>query len=227
MCSDRRSARLQLVLEASTSAGSVALIARDDAGAPWRCLGERAVAMGSGRADLLTPAVTALLAEQAVPPSRLTGVICGAGPGSFTSLRIAAALAKGLAMGIGCPLFAVPSLLLAVPAASRSSGPLLVSLDALRNECYVQPACVEPDGRVVASGPLARLPVGALAAVEEELLTVDAATGLVPRAASVLHLVALEGLTPVPIDTWEPAYGRLAEAQVQWEATHGRALPSG
>jgi tRNA threonylcarbamoyladenosine biosynthesis protein TsaB len=24
--------------------------------------------------------------------------------------------------------------------------------------------------------------------------------------------------------TWEPAYGRLAEAQVKWEAAHGRAL---
>jgi tRNA threonylcarbamoyladenosine biosynthesis protein TsaB len=31
---------------------------------------------------------------------------------------------------------------------------------------------------------------------------------------------------PVALDTWEPAYGRLAEAQVKWEAAHGRPLGS-
>jgi tRNA threonylcarbamoyladenosine biosynthesis protein TsaB len=31
---------------------------------------------------------------------------------------------------------------------------------------------------------------------------------------------------PVDIDTWEPQYGRLAEAQVKWEAAHGRPLPA-
>jgi tRNA threonylcarbamoyladenosine biosynthesis protein TsaB len=28
----------------------------------------------------------------------------------------------------------------------------------------------------------------------------------------------------VSLDTWEPDYGRLAEAQVKWEAAHGRPL---
>jgi tRNA threonylcarbamoyladenosine biosynthesis protein TsaB len=29
----------------------------------------------------------------------------------------------------------------------------------------------------------------------------------------------------VSLDGWEPEYGRLAEAQVKWEAEHGRELP--
>jgi len=29
---------------------------------------------------------------------------------------------------------------------------------------------------------------------------------------------------PIAIETWEPDYGRLAEAQVRWEAAHGRPL---
>jgi tRNA threonylcarbamoyladenosine biosynthesis protein TsaB len=29
---------------------------------------------------------------------------------------------------------------------------------------------------------------------------------------------------PCDLNTWEPAYGRLAEAQVKWEAAHGRPL---
>ena len=28
----------------------------------------------------------------------------------------------------------------------------------------------------------------------------------------------------VDLDAWEPSYGRLAEAQVKWEAAHGRPL---
>ena len=30
----------------------------------------------------------------------------------------------------------------------------------------------------------------------------------------------------VDLDRWEPDYGRLAEAQVKWEAAHGRPLPA-
>jgi tRNA threonylcarbamoyladenosine biosynthesis protein TsaB len=29
---------------------------------------------------------------------------------------------------------------------------------------------------------------------------------------------------PVDLARWEPMYGRLAEAQVKWEAAHGRPL---
>ena len=51
-------------------------------------------------------------------------VVCGAGPGSFTSLRIAGAIAKGSASGVGCPLFAVPSMALIVGGAQLPGGPL-------------------------------------------------------------------------------------------------------
>jgi tRNA threonylcarbamoyladenosine biosynthesis protein TsaB len=30
---------------------------------------------------------------------------------------------------------------------------------------------------------------------------------------------------PVDLASWEPDYGRLAEAQVRWERAHGRPLP--
>jgi hypothetical protein len=47
-----------------------------------------------------------------------------------------------------------------------------------------------------------------------------------PHARGAAHvLVSLIASGPVDIDTWEPAYGRLAEAQVRWEETHGRPLP--
>jgi hypothetical protein len=49
-----------------------------------------------------------------------------------------------------------------------------------------------------------------------------------PHARGVAALAArLAASGPVDIDAWEPNYGRAAEAQVQWEARHGRALAAG
>jgi len=40
--------------------------------------------------------------------------------------------------------------------------------------------------------------------------------------ATVLDVILKGG--PVDLAMWEPDYGRLAEAQVRWEAVHGRKL---
>jgi hypothetical protein len=53
-------------------------------------------------------------------------------------------------------------------------------------------------------------------------------TPLFPHARGVAAMLAAcvaEG--PVDLDAWEPSYGRLAEAQVKWEAAHGRPLAAG
>jgi hypothetical protein len=44
------------------------------------------------------------------------------------------------------------------------------------------------------------------------------ARGIAPILASILEA------GPVNLASWEPDYGRLAEAQVRWEAEHGRPL---
>ena len=47
-----------------------------------------------------------------------------------------------------------------------------------------------------------------------------------PHARGVVRALAWLGARgPVSLDEWEPDYGRLAEAQVQWEDAHGRPLP--
>jgi tRNA threonylcarbamoyladenosine biosynthesis protein TsaB len=57
------------------------------------------------------------------------------------------------------------------------------------------------------------------------------APGSLPHAAALLGLIGVPGgaARVASLDAWEPGYGRLAEAQVRWEAAHGRALsdPSG
>jgi tRNA threonylcarbamoyladenosine biosynthesis protein TsaB len=160
-------------------------------------------------------------------------VLCGAGPGSFTSLRIAASIAKGVAVGRSLPLFAVSSLALIV-AGNVSDGPrgvrrYLAVLDALRGESYV--ALFEHDeGFVRPVDDLRLVPtdtVGALAAAADaRAVGPDQPDHWLPHArGATLLMSAVLADGPVSLASWEPIYGRMAEAQVKWEATHGRALP--
>ena len=222
---------LLLVLEASSIAGSVALIAN---GAR---VSVRPVAMGAGRDDQLFPAVQALLAEAGATVQQLTGVVCGAGPGSFTSLRIAASLAKGLADGTSVPLFAVSSLLLAAADAidALPAGPAVVHADALRGERYVLDVMFDADGRVRPTLALQRMTLEQLemhAAGRSRLAVLsspspDHETCMVtPSSANLLRVTESAWSPAVSLDRWEPDYGRLAEAQVKWEASHGAPLPT-
>ena len=149
----------------------------------------------------------------------VTRVICGAGPGSFTSLRIAGAIAKGIVMGGGARvdgLFAVSSLALIVAGRSDQLEPgrWLALLDAMRGERYAALYEVGAGGSVREIGRLGARAIGPREMVEA-----------VPRARGVAVLLD-DILTHgrVSLDTWEPDYGRLAEAQVKWEAAHGRPL---
>ena len=223
-----------LALEASTAAGSVALWVHGV------LVGGRDVVMGVGREDRLFPAIQSLLAEAALDPSAIGAIVCGEGPGSFTSLRIAGALAKGLAHGVPCPLYAAPSLLIAaasVPAGAPTFGAGargVVHADALRGECYVLPVERGGDGVVRAVGPLARLQGSALRQqfLPEERVALGASLACPDDVSVSPHVSMLPNATgewqyqPVDLAAWEPTYGRLAEAQVKWEAMHGTPLPS-
>src|SRR5262245_18956220 len=92
--------------------------------------------MRSPHSEELMPAVVAALDAAGVTIEDVSRVICGEGPGSFTSLRIAGSIAKGIAMGRGIPLYAVSSLALAA-AANMERGRFVVTIDALRDEWFV------------------------------------------------------------------------------------------
>jgi tRNA threonylcarbamoyladenosine biosynthesis protein TsaB len=217
---------ITLVLEASTYAGSAAVI--DGA----RVIAERAVAMRGREHEALMPAVAEVLADSQVAPDAIDRVVCGAGPGSFTSLRIAGAIAKGIALAAVCPLVPVSSLALVV--ASREpfgAGRYLAAIDALRGEHYVGLFEVGATGAVRALGPELRVPSSEVlerAAAHDAVAVGPGREGVAhvdPRAAGAARLAdLLDAAPPADLAGWEPAYGRLAEAQVKWEATHGRSL---
>jgi tRNA threonylcarbamoyladenosine biosynthesis protein TsaB len=213
-----------LALDGSTYAGTVC-VARGR-----EILSHRRVAMRDARSERLMPAVADALAEAGLAVGQVDRVVCGAGPGSFTSLRIAAAIAKGLATATGRPLYPVSSLALMAGAGEPPLGPgeYVLVLDALRGEAYTATCVVDAYGDVTDLGAvtlmseaeLARLGRAARVLVGEGRDVKSA-----PDARGVVRTTALlERDGPADLRRWEPEYGRVAEAQRRWEAAHGRAL---
>lgn len=96
---------LLLALETSSAVGSVA-VGRGDG----TVLARRILRRQRGHGSELLPGVSDLLVEQGFEAADLDAVVVGAGPGSFTGVRVAAATAKGLVRALGAPLWAVSSL---------------------------------------------------------------------------------------------------------------------
>ena len=212
---------LTLALEAATSIGSVAVV-REGA-----LLASREVAMRSGAEEHLLPAIDDALREAGVSVRELGRVVCGAGPGSFTSLRVSASLAKGIAFVQGIPLLAVPSLALIAADASLGDGVYLAVLDALRGDVFAA-AYTRANDAVTELSPVGLVPRDSLATEAARLhATVvgpEERPRTNPRAANIVRLPAWLAQPPVSLAAWEPDYGRLAEAQVKWEQAHGRPL---
>lgn len=180
--------------------------------------------------DPLMRAVVNTLRDAEMPVAALAGVACGAGPGGFTSLRIAAALAKGFAHAGRRPLLAGPSLAWAAAVRAPAAGTWLVALDALRGERYVAVVTVDELPADVASRALpvrtyeylgvhpdAAVPLLVDARRAHGVLDIDGDVGAAPIAAGAAAIAP----TPVDLALWEPAYGRVAEAQARWEVAHG------
>jgi tRNA threonylcarbamoyladenosine biosynthesis protein TsaB len=190
-------------------------------------LAHREVAMRSGAEEHLLPAIDAALGEAGATTRDLGRIVCGAGPGSFTSLRVSASLAKGIAFAHSLPLFAVPSLALIAADPMLADGTYLAIMDALRGDVFAGTYLREGDAvtelapaRLVARESLAAVLQATVIGPEEQPRTP-------PRAANVVRLGAWLELAPVSLAAWEPDYGRLAEAQVKWEQAHGRPLSVG
>ena len=221
-----------LALDGSTYSGSVALIRGSEVIAERTIGGEDGSVSRAGRGEKLMPAVAACLDEARVKRSEIAQIVCGSGPGSFTSLRVAGSVAKGLAAGLGIPLYAVSSLLLTVTGAKPPAPPgqYLSVLDAMRGEFYSAHIVVtgdEPASQTAAPKIISAEELHELSNMHSHLLVIGPGQQIDahPHARGVAQL--LDGLLrfgPVDLAAWEPDYGRLAEAQVKWEAAHGRPL---
>jgi tRNA threonylcarbamoyladenosine biosynthesis protein TsaB len=136
-----------LGIETSSALGSVALRLPDG-------IAVRTIASPREQTERLLGFVDELLAEAGLALRALDGIAFGRGPGSFTGLRVAAAVAQGLAVASGVPLLPVSSLQCLAQGAFRTAGVrrALVCVDAHMGEVYWGEFAVH-DGRAEPAGP--------------------------------------------------------------------------
>ncbi|MGR3511197.1 MAG: tRNA (adenosine(37)-N6)-threonylcarbamoyltransferase complex dimerization subunit type 1 TsaB [Paracoccaceae bacterium] len=97
------------------------------------------VEMKRGQAEAVVPMLDALLLKLSVGYPDLAGIGVGVGPGNFTGIRISVSLARGLALSLGIPAFAVSSFdLMRDPSGPAAEPALLLSVPAPRDQVYVQ-----------------------------------------------------------------------------------------
>ena len=189
-----------LALDASTARATVAVIVSGTV------VGDATVAERSEHVEPLLPAALDLLASVSIPLSELSAIVCGAGPGTFTGVRTAASIAKGLAMGLSIPLFAVGSLPLVL--ADASPGRYLVTLEAGRGDVFAAllgwPGAHGGGYILVPTTKLETL------AAESKAQIVGPQTGRWPHIKAA---ASLDWGAPVDLASWEPDYGRNSAAE--------------
>jgi len=104
--------------------------------------------------DLILPMMQSLLDGAGIGLGALDAIAFGRGPGSFTGVRIAVAVAQGAAFGAGRPTVPVSTLAALAQGEFRRSGRrrLLAALDARMGEVYWGAYEVGVDGLAVARG---------------------------------------------------------------------------
>ncbi len=134
-----------LALDTSTEWLSVALATGDDSSSlGWHI---RDAHVGPGHSGKILPLIQEVLSETHTMPADLDVIAYGAGPGSFTGVRIACGVAQGLALAHNIPLVAVSGLqAMAYLAYEKHGWRNTVSvLDARMQEIYVSAFSFEND----------------------------------------------------------------------------------
>jgi len=216
-----------LALDTSTPTGSVAV------GCEGEILAESVLQVRATHSETVLPEIDRLLGACGLGPSDLRAVVVGGGPGSFTGVRIAASLAKGICHARGLDLYSYSSLA-GVAAGADCEGPVCAMFDARRGQVYAAGYRIGSSIEEL-FGPRA-VPIDELLEYLDEPArwcfagdgagagrsSIEAAGGRVlpqarwvPRAGALLWLAAVVPEMGRVADPrrWEPAYIRLPAAQ--------------
>ncbi len=191
----------------------------------------------------LIPALMALLAQEGLALADLRAIVFGAGPGSFTGLRTACAVAQGLAFGAGLPVVPIDTLMAVAEQAREAHGATQVTavLDARMDEVYAaryvhDGACWQRQGPIVLSRPEAlQVPAGFVVAGNAHAVygsRLPAGAGhleALPTASALLRLAPglIEAGGAIPADEALPIYVRdkVADTTAEREARRAAATP--
>lgn len=122
-----------LALETATVHCSVALLSGDE-------IYSESAQGATIHSQVLLPIIDRLLQHAGLEPKQLDAIAFGAGPGSFTGLRIGIGVAQGLAFALDKPMIAVSSLqtlVASLPMQNRIYElPVVAAIDARMQEVY-------------------------------------------------------------------------------------------
>lgn len=97
--------------------------------------------IGRGHAERLMEVIADALSAAGCDYGDLTRIAATSGPGSFTGIRVGLATARGIGLGLSVPVLGISTLdamRLAAREQAGGSTPLLVAIDARRNEAFCQ-----------------------------------------------------------------------------------------
>lgn len=222
---------LALAFDTSTRSGSVAVgrVAPEAV----ELLAEDTLEVSATHSEAVLPAIDRCLRSDGLSAADLDAIVVGGGPGSFTGLRIGAALARGLCFGDRATLFAYSSLA-AIAAGAPTPGRLCCLLDARRGQVYAAGYDADADRLEKRFGPralalselLAELDAtawtfaGVLGASQRQAIVqaggdlLDAGDGR-PTGRGLLRMLRLApdvGRVTHPA-SWEPEYVRASSAE--------------
>jgi tRNA threonylcarbamoyladenosine biosynthesis protein TsaB len=213
-----------LAIETSTDYGSIAI------GRGADLVSEVVIGARSRHAESMLPALDFMLRSARLTRRDIRGIVVGAGPGSFTGVRVAAATARGLAAGLQVPLYAFSSL---ATLAVEQAGPDVTCavFDARRGEVYaacyervdgrdelrtlLEPEAMHVDDLRARTADMKAAYVGDGARRYADALGIVAPPPAFPRAAGLLRLAAAapaSGLVARDA-AWEPSYLRSSGAE--------------
>ena len=123
-----------LAVDTSTWWGGAALLEARE-GAP-RLVAEIGLWVEDSHASRILPLVEGLLAAAAWPKTALDAYAAVRGPGSFTGIRVALGIVRGLALATSRPCLGVGTLDAMAEAYGPAAGPRIPLIDAGRGEVY-------------------------------------------------------------------------------------------
>lgn len=207
-----------LALDAALARCSAAVLAGETVLAQRSAAGER------GHAALLPPMAEAVLREAGLAAGELDAIAAVVGPGGFTGIRAALALAEGIGLGAGLPVIGVTTgeaLAAAVPAAEREGRAIWTVVDNRRGRVLLErfpPDAMAADGppEVFAESELPR-PAGPVAVAGDMAPAIAARlaargdnarlTGQrLPEAAAAARVAALRLARALPPLAARPLY---------------------
>jgi len=183
---------------------------------------ERAEPGGRGHGAVLAPLVAAVLAEAGHAATALDAVAVTVGPGSFTGLRSAIALAQGIALAAGCPVVGVTTAEAMVAALPELPGwTLWVAIDSRRGRIFLDrggsirsvalDALPAADGPIAVAGDAAIEVAARLAARNDKVMLTEARLPLARHLARVAERRLRGELPPLPA---QPLYIDPPEARL-------------